>query len=125
MRSASPSYFTRVWRTVKRIPRGRVATYGQIAALAGMPRGARVVGYALRAAKGETLPWQRVIGRRRAGVGHISIRDPVGGALQRKLLEREGITVSAKGEVDLERFGWGAGSATARPARRRPPHRRS
>jgi methylated-DNA-protein-cysteine methyltransferase-like protein len=83
-----------------------VATYGGIAALVGMPRGARVVGYALRAENGGVLPWQRVIGRRRRGVGQVSIKQPLAAAMQRKLLEREGVRFSPKGEVSLERYGW-------------------
>jgi methylated-DNA-protein-cysteine methyltransferase related protein len=112
MRSRTPreSIFPRIWKVVRRIPRGRVATYGQIAEMVGMPRGARVVGYALRAEKGGVLPWQRVIGRRRRDVGHVTIKDPVGGALQRKLLEREGVKFSERGEVSLSRYGWRRGS---------------
>jgi methylated-DNA-protein-cysteine methyltransferase-like protein len=94
-----------------------VATYGQVAELSGMPRGARVVGYALRADQGGTLPWQRVLGLARKGEGRVTIKDPLGGALQRKLLEREGVRFSPRGEVSLERYGW-------RPATRRRTQRR-
>jgi methylated-DNA-protein-cysteine methyltransferase-like protein len=91
---------------VVRIPRGRVMTYGQVAAAAGMPRAARIVGYAMHAI-GEHVPWQRVLGQRRPGVGHVTIKDAVGGARQRQLLEREGVRFSSSGGVDLEAYGWG------------------
>ncbi len=98
--------FDRIYAVVKRIPRGRVMTYGQVAKLAGMPRGARVVGYAMRASlSGKPLPWQRVIGLRRPGIGQVTIKDPIGGALQRKLLLRECVRFRLDGGIDLETFG--------------------
>ena len=74
----------RLWQVVRRIPRGRVATYGQIAALAGLPRAARQVGYALHAlSDGSGVPWQRVVNAR----GGVSLRAAPGWAgLQRRLL---------------------------------------
>jgi methylated-DNA-protein-cysteine methyltransferase-like protein len=90
---------------VRRIPRGRVATYGQIAALAGMPRQARLAGYALHALPDHTLlPWHRVLG---AG-GRLSLMKlSVSSALtQRMRLEREGVHFDARGRVDLGRYGW-------------------
>ncbi len=102
---------------VARIPRGRVATYGQVALLAGAPRAARQVGYALAALRGtrHRIPWQRVLGARSRGLAAISILDPMGSAVQQALLEREGVEVDARGRVSLERFGW---RPRRRPARR-------
>lgn len=92
------------YRVVARIPRGRVATYGQVAALAGHPRHARQVGYALAAMPANLdLPWHRVINVR----GEVSLRSPAGVAdYQRALLEGEGVAFSPDGRVDLERYRW-------------------
>jgi methylated-DNA-protein-cysteine methyltransferase-like protein len=98
--------YRRIYEVVRKIPRGRVMTYGQVAAAAGMPRGARVVGYAMHAI-GEHVPWQRVLGRRGKSRGGVSIKDPMGGAVQQLLLEKEGVTFGKGGTVDLERYGWG------------------
>jgi methylated-DNA-protein-cysteine methyltransferase-like protein len=126
--------FSQVWlsfyRIVQRIPRGRVATYAQIAMLAGRPRYARHVGYALAALRGSRhrVPWQRVMGKRAGGWAGISLRDPMTAAAQRALLEREGVEFDEKERVSLERYGWrprvrGARAATppspARPSRSR------
>jgi methylated-DNA-protein-cysteine methyltransferase-like protein len=108
--------FEPFYRVARRIPRGKVATYGQVAALAGRPRGARLCGYALSALRGTVhdVPWQRVLGARGAGRAGISLRDPVGAAAQRALLEREGVEVDARGRVELERFGWRRGAKSGR-----------
>jgi methylated-DNA-protein-cysteine methyltransferase related protein len=100
----------RIYAVVCRIPRGRVATYGQIAELAGLGGHARQVGYALNALpQGTTVPWHRVINAR----GEISLRSEPGAELsQRMLLEREGIRFNAGGRVALEQVRW-------RPRRRR------
>lgn len=100
--------YERFYRVVRRIPRGRVATYGQVAALAGLPRGARLAGYALSALRGTAhdVPWQRVLGARGRGHAGVSLKDPMGAAAQRDLLEREGVALDARGRVDLARFGW-------------------
>ena len=96
------SNYQRIYAVVRRIPRGRVATYGQVARLAGLPRGARQVGYALHALReGSVVPWHRVINAQ----GRISQR-PVGAITQRILLEREGVTFGAAGRTSLSRFGW-------------------
>ncbi|MBI4240186.1 MAG: methylated-DNA--[protein]-cysteine S-methyltransferase [Candidatus Rokubacteria bacterium] len=90
-----------VYRLVFQIPRGRVATYGQIAALLGYPRAARAVGAALKRC-GPELPWHRVLNHG----GGISLRANVAGMLtQRILLEREGIPLR-RGRVDLKRHRW-------------------
>jgi len=91
---------------VKRIPEGRVATYGQVAEVADLPRQARQVGYALHALsrdRSEKVPWQRVVNAR----GEISDRSVPGSEpLQRAMLEAEGIVFSAGGRIDLERYRW-------------------
>ncbi|HEY9422405.1 MAG TPA: DNA alkylation repair protein [Thermoanaerobaculia bacterium] len=95
----------KIYAVVRRIPPGRVATYGQVAALAGLPRRARLVGQALRNTPEDTsLPWQRVVN---AG-GRISSRGGIGWeeGLQRHLLEEEGVVFDKGGRIDLERFGW-------------------
>jgi methylated-DNA-protein-cysteine methyltransferase related protein len=112
------------YRVVRRIPRGRVATYGQVALLAGRPRAARHVGFALAALRGgrHRVPWQRVLGARSRAWAAISILDPMGAAMQRLLLEREGVELDARDRVSLPRFGWTPrptrGAASRRAARR-------
>lgn len=103
-----PAGWSLFYRVVRRIPRGRVATYGQVALAAGRPHGARQVGYALAALRGAAhdVPWQRVLGARGRGTAAISILDAVGAGVQRELLEREGIAFDERGRVSLERFGW-------------------
>ena len=94
---------TRILATVDDIPRGRVASYGQVAAEAGLPGRARLVGRALGALSGESaLAWHRVVNAQ----GRISERP--GGAMveQRRRLEAEGVAFDARGRIDLERFGW-------------------
>jgi len=90
---------------VARIPRGRVATYGQIARLADLPGQARLVGYALAALDERSrIPWHRVVNAR----GRISLRSDDGpaGILQRLRLEREKVVFDAEGRIRLERFRW-------------------
>src|SRR3954469_25816713 len=96
---------------VRRIPRGHVATYGQVAELAGLPGGARVAGAALKTCKpGHKLPWQRVIGKAGRNRGRIAIHDPVGAAVQRQLLGDEGVVIGDSGLIALDRSGWRAGA---------------
>jgi len=101
-----PNFFERVYLVVKRIPRGKVASYGQIAALLGHPQAARTVGWALHALASEPatdVPWQRVINH----AGRITIaRAGLDAAFQRHLLEEEGVEFDARGDVDMERCGW-------------------
>jgi len=100
-----------VHRLVGRIPRGRVATYGQIAAMLGWPRAARAVGYAMRHCP-PGLPWHRVVN----ATGGISLRANVSGMLtQRLLLAQEGVPVR-NGRVRLDRYRW-RGPRVARPLR--------
>jgi methylated-DNA-protein-cysteine methyltransferase-like protein len=92
----------RIIRLIRGIPKGRVATYGQIAALAGDPRGARRVARLLHSSSGKhRLPWHRVINSR----GGISLPVAGGYELQLSLLRAEGV-VFRRGRVDLRRFGW-------------------
>jgi methylated-DNA-protein-cysteine methyltransferase-like protein len=90
---------------VRRIPRGKVATYGQVAALAGFPGQPRLAGYALHASRPEHgLPWHRVLG---AG-GRLTLArlDPDGALDQRLRLEAEGVRFTARGRVDMARCAW-------------------
>jgi methylated-DNA-protein-cysteine methyltransferase-like protein len=90
---------------VERIPEGRVATYGQVASLAGLPGRARQVGYALAAlGDGSSVPWHRVINAR----GEVSSRSGGGphALIQRTLLEEEGVAFDEGGRTDLERYRW-------------------
>lgn len=93
-----------VIKIVKNIPYGRVTTYGTVALLAGVPRGARLVGGVLHFnSQAYDLPWHRVINKE----GYISIRSlnhPK--QLQKALLEQEGIEVSGDFMIDLDRYGW-------------------
>jgi methylated-DNA-protein-cysteine methyltransferase-like protein len=101
---ATPRRWERIYAVVRRIPRGRVATYGQVAALAGLPRHARQVGYALHTLPEDSdVPWHRVINAR----GEISPRSTPGwDRLQRALLQRERVLGPRAARVDLERFRW-------------------
>jgi len=94
----------RIYRVVRRIPEGCVATYGQVAELAGMPRAARQVGYALHAlADGSDVPWQRVVNAQ----GACSPRTaPDADQLQRAILEAEGLVFGPSGRLDLRRYRW-------------------
>lgn len=108
-------FFQRVYALVREIPRGRVATYGQLAALLGVPRGARAVGWALRALHGTPaaqVPWHRVVG----ASGRISLPDFRGGRLQRRRLRAEGVCFEGAC-VDLSRHGL-LGSRRSRRAAR-------
>ncbi len=89
---------------VRRIPKGRVATYGQVASLAGLAGHARQVGYALHALpRGTIVPWHRVVN----ATGRISTRATPGGELvQRILLENEGIRLDLRGRIPLDQLRW-------------------
>jgi methylated-DNA-protein-cysteine methyltransferase related protein len=96
--------YRRIYAVVARIPKGRVATYGQVASLAGLPRQARLIGYALNVLpQGSALPWHRVVNAK----GQISIRSDGLGyhELQAQLLKREGVRFVA-GSIPLDRYGW-------------------
>lgn len=92
----------RVIELIRRIPRGRVATYGQLALLAGNPGGAKQVAMILHSSsEKEGLPWHRVINSR----GSISLKGR-GSRIQRQLLEKEGVRFDEDERVDLDRFLW-------------------
>jgi methylated-DNA-protein-cysteine methyltransferase-like protein len=105
-RRAAPGetgFFEQVYALVEQIPPGRVATYGQLAALLGTPRGARAVGWALRAlgaSRAKTIPWHRVVG---AG-GRISLRAGTGPIVQRRRLRAEGVRFH-NDRIDLTEYG--------------------
>jgi len=99
------SSYQRIYAAVRRIPRGRVSTYGAIARVAGLAGQARQLGYALSALPaGTTVPWHRVINAQ----GRLSLERSASGAgiTQRLRLVREGVVVDAAGRVSLEKFGW-------------------
>ena len=93
-----------IYEIVMQIPRGRVATYGQIAELAGIPRQPRRIGYALSALPSDTrVPWHRVINSK----GEISVRSRKGSEpIQMRLLKQEGVMFDRKGRIALDRFRW-------------------
>lgn len=101
------SRWDRFYAVVRQIPPGRVATYGQVAAMAGLPRHARQVGYALHALTDAhaNVPWHRVINAR----GEVSARaEPGREPLQEMMLRDEGVEFDTAGRVDLRRFRWTA-----------------
>lgn len=101
---------SRVYAVVRRIPRGRVASYGQVAAWAGLGRGARQVGYALHALpQGSDVPWHRVVNAQ----GRVSPRSTHGPALEQRIrLELEGVRFDAGGRIAMDRFRWTEGPAS-------------
>lgn len=97
-------FFAKVYDIVSRIPEGKVMTYGQIAALLGEPRGARVVGWAMRAAPSSlNLPCHRVVNR----LGEMAPSYAFGSKdIQRELLISEGITFKENGCIDMKKHLW-------------------
>jgi methylated-DNA-protein-cysteine methyltransferase-like protein len=93
-----------VYRLVRKCPRGKIVSYGGVAAMLGQPRAARAVGRALNSLPDNTnVPWWRVVNSR----GAVSIRGVQHGEiLQRKLLEREGVKFARNGCVSWELYGW-------------------
>lgn len=97
------SFYQRIIDIIKRIPEGKVATYGQIAQYAGNPRAARQVAYILHSSsEKENLPWHRVINSK----GGISLKHRRGYELQKQLLKKEGVVFDEDGCIDLKRFQW-------------------
>ncbi len=96
--------YQRIFAIVERIPEGRVASYGQVAALAGLPGGARQVGYALHTLEEDSsVSWHRVINSR----GEVSPRaEPGWEHFQRHLLEEEGVEFDARGRIEWKRYRW-------------------
>lgn len=107
-------FYHRIYRVVKHIPKGRVATYGVVARLAGRPGAARTVGWALSALAHDTdIPWWRVIN----SAGRISLAThDHGSVLQRALLLREGVRFAPGGAVNLGTYGWPAEAYGTAPA---------
>ena len=104
MVEADPSTFSeRAAELIKRIPRGRVATYGQIATCAGNPFAARQVAWLLHSSsRKQNLPWQRVVN----SLGRISLKSGYGYEVQRRLLRKEGVGFRRDGTIDLTRYLW-------------------
>ena len=97
-------FASEVYRVVKKCPRGRIVSYGGVAAMLGQPRAARAVGRALNSLPDNTqVPWWRVVNSR----GEVSIRGiEQGEVLQRKLLEREGVKFARNGRIPWDLYGW-------------------
>ena len=94
--------YAKIYSVVRKIPKGRVATYGQVARLAGIGRQPRRVGYALGISDGTNIPWQRVVNAR----GEVSGRsEPDAAGHQQSLLMDEGVEF-VRGRIALERFQW-------------------
>lgn len=103
-RSRGAGFFAAVYSLVRRIPRGKVATYGQVARLLGAPRSARVVGWAMHGnPHGPRVPWQRVVQRGGSLSPTVCPPDP---GRQRRLLEREGVTFLLDGRIDMTVHQW-------------------
>lgn len=99
------SNYDRIYTTVHKIPFGKVATYGQIADLAGLYGKARLVGYALfRVQIADDIPWHRVINAK--GEISYSLKRQGGDYLQKVLLEEEGIKLKKNGKIDLPKYRW-------------------
>lgn len=98
------SVFQKIYDVVCQIPKGKVATYGTVALLAGNPRWARVVGYALHNNPAPVIiPCHRVVNRE----GRVAEAFAFGGReTQRKMLEDEGVIFETDGHIDLEKYGW-------------------
>ena len=106
MSTSTRDAYAKIYAVIRRIPPGKVATYGQVAALAGLPGRARQVGASLRdLPDGSDVPWQRVInaqGTISARPGHLGMAE----GYQRHLLEEEGVELDERGRIDFERFRW-------------------
>jgi len=97
------SFHQRAIAVIRKIPRGKVATYGQIAAMAGSPRGARQVVRTLHSSsEKENLPWYRVVNRE----GRISLKSGSGYELQKAMLTDEGVTFGRNDAIDLTHYQW-------------------
>jgi len=110
MSKQTPNFYEQVYTVVRRIPRGKVTSYGRVAQMLGRPRAARAVGYALNALKDKNdqptfvkVPWQRVVNSQ----GRISIVNREHGAqYQAELLREEGVVVSQELRIDLDIYLW-------------------
>ena len=99
-------FYQRVFELVRRIPEGKLATYGQVAAMLGSPQAARTVGYALNSLKPDNIlplvPWQRVINAQ----GRISLPHGAGFEIQRDILREEGVIPNGNGVYDFGKYRW-------------------
>lgn len=110
MNDQGPNFYEQVYAVVRRVPRGKVTSYGRIANILGHPNAARAVGYALNALKDkpddptfEPVPWQRVVNSQ----GRISIVNREHGAnVQAEILRAEGVVVSEELKIDLKVYLW-------------------
>jgi len=100
--SESLTFFARVYALVRKTPRGRVVTYGQVARALGAPGAARTVGWAMRVCP-DQVPWHRVVNAR----GEISLRPATGYHEQRVRLKAEGVRFDRAGRIDLNKYGFG------------------
>ena len=99
----SNSFHSEIVKIIKKIPKGKVATYGQIAAMAGNPQASRQVAWVLNSSSSkDKLPWHRVINR----LGKISLKPGSGYEQQREMLEKEGVVFNLRDSIDLKRFLW-------------------
>ena len=99
----APSFFTRVYAVVRLVPKGKVATYGQIAAILEHPRAARTVGWALNGLPAHLtgkVPWHRVINAQGRVSNAVHLEE------QMRRLRREGVRFDRRGYCDLSRYGW-------------------
>ncbi len=108
MMGKTKPFFEQVYAVIRLIPKGKVTSYGRIAMMLDAPRGSRAVGYALRALKHKRndsdyveIPWQRVVNAQ----GEISLAG-IAKQFQAELLEEEGVTISEKGRIDLQKYLW-------------------
>lgn len=108
------AFYRRIYRVVRHVPRGRVATYGVVARLAGRPGAARTVGWALSAlADDNDVPWWRIVN----ATGRISVSSRNhSDVVQRALLLREGVKFAPGGAIALSQFGWPSGAYEVAPA---------
>ena len=113
IKQADPKYRERVYKLVRRIPRGRVMTYGQIARLMDDRYSPRLVGWAMHAVPqdGRNIPWHRVINSKGGiSTGRVIIAEP---QLQRYLLEAEGVVFDERGHCDLSVYQWSPRKTTS------------
>lgn len=103
MKNTIPNNYKLIWQTVRQIPKGQVATYGQIAELCGLNGQARLIGYTLHNLPEKTkIPWHRVINAK----GKISFpKNSKAHKLQRLFLEKEGV-IFLNDKIDFEKYGW-------------------
>jgi methylated-DNA-protein-cysteine methyltransferase-like protein len=109
------SAWEEVYALVRRIPRGRVMSYGQIAGLLRRPLSARAVGWAMRQCP-ESVPWQRVVNAS-GGISTEHLHEPRD--LQRRLLEREGVRFGPDGTLPMARYRWAPRGRAGRRARKK------